>query len=111
LLTGALIMGAEALLAKTPGDSNVPIQQFCGDDRPAPAALLDQHRERLRRLVELRLDPRTRARLDASDLVQDTFLDVAQEHNERPRVVDAFFALARRRRGKPPGTGSMGITG
>jgi hypothetical protein len=44
-------MGAETFLAKTPGDSNVPIQQFCGDDRPALATLLDQHRERLRRMV------------------------------------------------------------
>src|SRR5262245_56332714 len=104
-------MGAETFLAETPGDSNVPIQQFCGDDRPALATLLDQHRERLRRMVELRLDPRFRARLDASDLVQDTFLDVAQEHNVRARVVDVFFAFARHRRGGPPGTGSMGITG
>jgi hypothetical protein len=105
-------MGAETFLAETPGDSNVPIQQFCGDDRRRwQRSLTSIARERLRRMVELRLDPRIRARLDASDLVQDTFLDVAQEHNERPRVVDAFFALARRRRGKPPATGSMGITG
>ena len=104
-------MGAETFWAKAPGDSNVPIQQFCGDDDSELATLLDQHRERLRRMEELRLDLRFRARLDASDLVQDTFLDVAQEHNERPRVVDAFFAVARNRRGKPPGTGSMGITG
>jgi hypothetical protein len=68
-------------------------------------------RERLRRMVELRWEPRFRARLDASDFVQDTFLGVAQEHNERPRVVDAFFAFARHRQGKPSGTGSMGITG
>ena len=99
-------MGAETFLAETPGDSNVPIQQFCGDDRPALATLLDQHRERPRGMVELRLDPRTRTQLDASDSVQDTFLDVAQEHNERPRVVDAFFALARHRHGKPPATGA-----
>jgi hypothetical protein len=50
-------MGVETFLATTPGDSKVPIQQFCGDGRPALATLLDQHRERLRRMVERRLDP------------------------------------------------------
>jgi hypothetical protein len=70
LLAGTRIMGTETVLAKTPGDSDVPIKQFCGDDRPALAMLLDQRREQLRRMVELRLDPRTRARLDASDLAR-----------------------------------------
>src|SRR5262245_31011002 len=36
-------------------------------------------------MVELRLDPRLRARLDASDVLQEAFLDVA-------RALDAYLA-------------------
>jgi RNA polymerase sigma-70 factor (ECF subfamily) len=64
---------------KTPGDPNDPIARLRGGDRRALAALFEQHRERLRRMVELRLDPRLRARLDASDVVQEAFLDVARD--------------------------------
>jgi hypothetical protein len=34
-------MAAGTFLTKTPGDSDVPIEQFCGDDRPALTTLLD----------------------------------------------------------------------
>jgi RNA polymerase sigma-70 factor (ECF subfamily) len=70
---------------KTPGDPNDAIEQLRGGDLRALAALFEQHRERLRRIVELRLDPRLRARLDASDVVQDAFLDVARD-------LDAYLA-------------------
>jgi RNA polymerase sigma-70 factor, ECF subfamily len=43
------------------------------------ATLFDQHRDRLRRMVELRMDPRLRGRLDASDVVQEAFVDVARD--------------------------------
>jgi RNA polymerase sigma-70 factor, ECF subfamily len=61
---------------KPPQDPTDPIEQLRGDPR-ALAAIFQQHRDRLRRMVELRLDPRLRARLDASDVVQEAFLDVA----------------------------------
>ncbi len=41
--------------------------------------LLEQHRERLRRMVDLRLDSRVSSRLDASDVVQDTLLDASRK--------------------------------
>ena len=37
------------------------------------------HRERLRRMVELRLDRRVAARVDASDVLQETYLDAARQ--------------------------------
>src|SRR5260370_21519279 len=37
--------------------------------------LLDVHREPLRRMIGLRLDPALAARLDASDIVQDVLLE------------------------------------
>jgi DNA-directed RNA polymerase specialized sigma24 family protein len=66
------------LMDKTPGDLTDPIQRLRGGDRQALATLFEQHRERLRLMVTLRLDPRLRARLDASDVVQEAFLDVAR---------------------------------
>src|SRR6516164_10313597 len=60
------------------GDLDDPVEKLRGGDRQALAALFDKYRDRLRRMVELRLDPRLRARLDASDVVQEAFLDVAR---------------------------------
>jgi RNA polymerase sigma-70 factor (ECF subfamily) len=62
-----------------------PIGALRGGDRQALATLFDQYRDRLRRMVELRLDPRLRARLDASDVVQDAYLDVSRD-------LDAYLA-------------------
>jgi RNA polymerase sigma-70 factor, ECF subfamily len=64
---------------KTPGDSSDPIDRLRGGDRGALAELFDKHRDRLRRMVELRLDARLRARLDPSDVVQEAFLDVDRD--------------------------------
>ncbi len=70
---------------KTPRDSTDPIDRLRGGDRAALAALFDEHRDRLRRMVDLRLDARLRARLDASDVLQDAYLDVAHD-------LDAYLA-------------------
>ena len=75
--SGARIEGMETFGDKTPGDPTDPIETLRGGDRRALAALLDHYRDRLRRMVELRLDPRLRGPLDASDVVQEAFLDVA----------------------------------
>jgi RNA polymerase sigma-70 factor (ECF subfamily) len=45
------------------------------DDAQARGALLDRHRGRLRRMVALRLDPRLAARVDPSDVVQETLAE------------------------------------
>jgi RNA polymerase sigma-70 factor (ECF subfamily) len=45
-------------------------------DRAALDAIFTQHRTRLRRMVEIRLDRRLQARVDASDVVQDAYIDV-----------------------------------
>ncbi len=68
----------------TPHNPTDPIEELRGDPA-ALAAIFQQHRDRLRRMVELRLDPRLRARLDASDVVQDAFLDAARD-------LDAYLA-------------------
>src|ERR1700677_18905 len=70
---------------KTPSDSTDLLDQLRGGDRQALAVLFDKHRDRLRRMVELRIDSRLRARLDASDVLQEAFLDVSHD-------LDAYLA-------------------
>jgi RNA polymerase sigma-70 factor (ECF subfamily) len=45
----------------------------------ALAELFNRHRKRLGRMVRLRLDRRLQGRGDASDLLQEAYLDVAQQ--------------------------------
>jgi RNA polymerase sigma-70 factor (ECF subfamily) len=78
-LIGARIKGMRTRMDKTPGDPTDPIERLRGGDRQAMGMLFDQYRDRLRRTVELRLDQRLRARFDASDVVQEAFLDVARD--------------------------------
>src|SRR6516165_12199818 len=73
------------LMDKTPGDPTDPIDRLRGGGRGALAELFDQYRDRLRRMVELRIDACVRARLDASDVLQEAFLDVARD-------LDAYLA-------------------
>lgn len=48
-------------------------------DEAALLWLLGRHRDRLRRMIALRLDERLSSRLDASDVVQETLMDAAQK--------------------------------
>src|SRR4051812_32772155 len=51
-------------------------------DREAFNAFLARHRERLRRMVEIRLDARLQGRLDASDVIQEAYVEVAERLEE-----------------------------
>ncbi len=53
-----------------------------GGDKEAVAELLERHRARLRRMVELRLDPRLQGRVDASDLIQEGYLEALRRLDE-----------------------------
>jgi RNA polymerase sigma-70 factor (ECF subfamily) len=63
----------------TPSDATNLIEQLRGGDRRALAALFDRYRDQLGRMIDLRMDPRLRARLDASDVLQEAFLDLASD--------------------------------
>jgi RNA polymerase sigma-70 factor (ECF subfamily) len=54
------------------------LERLRAGDRQALADLFQRHRDRLRRMIELRMDARLHGRIDASDVLQDGFLDVAQ---------------------------------
>jgi RNA polymerase sigma-70 factor (ECF subfamily) len=48
-------------------------------DEAALAALFSHYRKRLRQMVRLRLDRRLQGRVDPSDVLQDAYLDVAEQ--------------------------------
>ena len=51
--------------------------------------LFEAHRARLMRMVELRMDPRLKARLGASDVLQDAFVEVRnrlEDYLDEPRM-------------------------
>jgi RNA polymerase sigma-70 factor, ECF subfamily len=52
------------------------IERLRAGDRLALGELFQRHRDRLRRMVDLRLDARLHGRIDASDVLQDGFLDL-----------------------------------
>src|SRR5262245_57302388 len=62
------------------------IERVRSGDREALNTLLVRHRDRLCRMVEMRLDTRLQARLDGSDVVQEAYLDVTARLEEYLRV-------------------------
>ncbi len=62
-------------MANDRSDTQHLVERLREGDRQALTDLFQRHRDRLRRLVELRMDARLRRRVDASDVLQDAFLD------------------------------------
>ena len=58
------------------------LEQARAGDREALDALFGRHRPRLRRMVELRLDRRLQARIDASDVIQEAYVEVVSRLDE-----------------------------
>jgi RNA polymerase sigma-70 factor (ECF subfamily) len=55
------------------------IEEAAGGDPSALAIVFEQYRHRLKKMVWLRLDRRLQGRIDPSDVVQEAFLDLANE--------------------------------
>jgi len=70
------------LMENNSAESADVIERARAGDREALNTLLNRHRERLRRMVEIRLDTRLQGRLDASDVVQGAFVEVAERLDE-----------------------------
>src|SRR5262249_27476319 len=58
------------------------LQRARAGDAQALNEIFARYRDRLRRMVELRLDRRLLARIDASDVIQDAYVQVAQRLEE-----------------------------
>ena len=78
-------------------DDTIPLlRRGAAGDQHALGTLWNRYRERLKRLVRLRLDRRLQGRLDPSDVLQEAFLDFARragEFAEDPQV--SFFLWLR----------------
>ena len=62
-----------------PDGTDLYLRDAARGDQAALRSLLERHRERLRRMVTLRLDSRVAARVDASDVVQEALIDAARK--------------------------------
>src|SRR5262249_34880240 len=71
-------------------DPNLLLQRALAGDESALAALFDAYRERLRRMIRLRLDRRLSGRVDSSDVLQEAYLDVRKRLSEFARDPEAM---------------------
>lgn len=60
-------------------DTETTVARLKREGDAALADLFAQYRERLRRMVEMRLDDRVAARVDPSDVLQEAFLDASRQ--------------------------------
>ncbi len=59
-------------------DSRGLLERVRAGDREALNEIFTEHRDKLCRMVEMRLDTRVQARADASDVIQEAYLEVAE---------------------------------
>jgi RNA polymerase sigma-70 factor (ECF subfamily) len=69
------------MTAPAPDEADL-LRQATAGDQQALSALFACYRDRLRKLVRLRLDRRLSGRIDTSDVLQDAYLDVARRFPE-----------------------------
>lgn len=77
-------------------DTDGLIEKASQGDPASLGRLFSKHEERLRRMVDARLDRRLSARIDPSDILQETYLEYARclvEYSKRPEL--PFFLWLR----------------
>jgi RNA polymerase sigma-70 factor (ECF subfamily) len=75
-------------------DDTIPLlRQGAAGDQQALGELWDRYRERLKRMVRLRLDRRLQGRLDPSDVLQEAFLDFARRAGDFAESPEVSFFL------------------
>jgi RNA polymerase sigma-70 factor (ECF subfamily) len=71
--------------ATRPEDTDQLLRRAAAGDADARSQLLARHRQRLLRMIEVRLDRRLRPRIDPSDVVQDALAEAAQKLSDFAR--------------------------
>jgi RNA polymerase sigma-70 factor (ECF subfamily) len=66
------------IMADESGELRDQLRRLADGDQQALTELFARYRDRLRRMVQLRLDRRLQGRVDASDVLQEAYLDVAR---------------------------------
>jgi RNA polymerase sigma-70 factor (ECF subfamily) len=69
------------------------VKRAAGGDQQALAQVFAHYRDRLRQMVQLRLDRRLQGRLDPSDVLQEAYLDFARRLPDYARSPDMPFYL------------------
>jgi len=83
-------------MASDPRETDDLLSRASEGDETALAELFGRYRKRLRRMVRLRLDRRLQGRIDASDVLQEAFLDLTQQFHsfvERREALPFFLWL------------------
>ena len=70
-------------------------QRAKAGDVDAVAILFESHRQRLRRMIEVRMDHRLAGRIDPSDILQETFIDAQNKIDEFKENTFSFFLWIR----------------
>jgi RNA polymerase sigma-70 factor (ECF subfamily) len=70
------------VMTSDPSNTESLLQRASAGDSRALTELFSHYRERLRRMVRLRLDRRLQGRLDPSDVLQEAYLDFAKRFPE-----------------------------
>jgi RNA polymerase sigma-70 factor, ECF subfamily len=66
-----------SLMDQPPDDTPDLLRRAAAGDQHCWATLVGRHEERLRRLVDFRLDRRLQGRIDTSDVIQEVYVEVA----------------------------------
>src|SRR5277367_7129696 len=69
----------ETLMTVEPCENETLLRRAASGDPAALAEFWRRYRKRLRQMVRLRLDRRLQGRVDASDVLQEAYLDVADQ--------------------------------
>src|SRR5690349_20745429 len=69
------------------------LRRACRGDQQAAGELFSRHRDRLRRMVKLRMDRRLQGRLDPSDVLQEAYLEFSRSLAEYLREPSMPFFL------------------
>jgi RNA polymerase sigma-70 factor, ECF subfamily len=88
--------GMGSVMTIEPDEPRDLLGRAAGGDERAAAELFDRYRKRLRQMIRLRLDRRLQGRVDPSDVLQDAYLDVAEQlpsYVDRPEM--PFFLWLR----------------
>jgi RNA polymerase sigma-70 factor (ECF subfamily) len=72
-------------MAEPPIDTKALLERALAGDERALATLFNGYRERLRRMIRLRMDRRLSGRIDSSDVLQEAYLDVRKRLSEYAR--------------------------
>src|SRR5262249_56549060 len=79
-LDGALTQNPRGQPMPVEGESDIAglIEKVRGGDQQALAELYARHRDKLRRMIQLRLDHRLAGRISASDVLQEAYIDAVK---------------------------------